>query len=151
MSDNLARSETRSEPHENSGPVQPDITARRSPAAHLVATRWLPGQSGNPAGKPKGGRTRFSDAFFYDIADDWQRGGAEAIERVRNDDPSTYLRVCAALMPREVSIATTRELSEGELESQLSAALALLGGVTIEGVALPAGEPVPVAEADENG
>ena len=112
---------------------------------------WKPGQSGNPRGRPAQARSRWSEAFFQDIADDWQRGGAEAIERVRNDDPSTYLRVCAALMPREVSIATTRELSEGELESQLSAALALLGGVTIEGVALPAGEPAPVPEDGENG
>ena len=149
MSDNLARAETdHGDPRGDRGDPAP--TKHQLPEA-LRKNLWKPGQSGNPRGRQPHARTRWSEAFFLDLADDWQRGGAEAIERVRNDDPSTYLRVCAALMPREVSIATTRELSEGELESQLSAALALLGGVTIEGVALPAGEAPPAAEADENG
>ena len=31
-------------------------------------TRWPPGQSGNPAGKPPGTRTAFSQGFIRDLA-----------------------------------------------------------------------------------
>ena len=37
-------------------------------------TRWPPGQSGNPAGKPPGTRTAFSQDFIRDFALVWARG-----------------------------------------------------------------------------
>ena len=46
-------------------------------------TRWLPGQSGNPAGKPPGTRTAFSQGFIRDFALVWAEKGSEAVRKVR--------------------------------------------------------------------
>jgi Family of unknown function (DUF5681) len=42
-------------------------------------TRWPPGQSGNPAGKPPGTRTAFSQGFIRDFALVWAEEGLEAV------------------------------------------------------------------------
>jgi hypothetical protein len=67
-----------------------------------LAAPWKPGQSGNPAGRPVGSRNKLSDAVFADIKADWDEHGPEAIARVRMTDPSTYFRVVASLMPKDV-------------------------------------------------
>ena len=41
-------------------------------------TRWPPGQSGNPAGKPPGTRTAFSQGFIRDFALVWAEEGLDA-------------------------------------------------------------------------
>jgi hypothetical protein len=46
-------------------------------------TRWPPGQSGNPAGKPPGTRTAFSQGFIRDFALVW----AEECVSAWNKDP----------------------------------------------------------------
>lgn len=66
--------------------------------------RFKPGQSGNPAGRPKGSRSKLAEDFLRDILEAWQRGGAEALERVRKDDPSTFLKVVASILPKEVQL-----------------------------------------------
>ena len=40
-------------------------------------TRWPPGKSGNPAGKPPGTRTAFSQGFIRDFALVWAEEGLE--------------------------------------------------------------------------
>jgi hypothetical protein len=44
-------------------------------------TRWPPGQSGNPAGKPPGTRTAFSQGFIRDFALVWAEEGLEPFAR----------------------------------------------------------------------
>jgi hypothetical protein len=46
-------------------------------------TRWPPGKSGNPAGKPPGTRTAFSQGFIRDFALVWAEEGLEAVRKVR--------------------------------------------------------------------
>ncbi|WP_371180077.1 DUF5681 domain-containing protein [Bradyrhizobium sp. URHA0013] len=68
-----------------------------------VASRWKPGQSGNPLGRPQGTRSKFSEQACADALADWTSNGASVLERVRATDPSTYLRVLpcwrAAVLP----------------------------------------------------
>ena len=45
-------------------------------------TRWPPGKSGNPAGKPPGTRTAFSQGFIRDFALVWAEEGLEAVRKV---------------------------------------------------------------------
>ena len=45
-------------------------------------TRWPPGKSGNPAGKPPGTRTAFSKGFIRDFALVWAEEGLEAVRKV---------------------------------------------------------------------
>jgi hypothetical protein len=44
-------------------------------------TRWPPGQSGNPAGKPPGIRTAFSQGFIRDFALVWTEEGLDAVRK----------------------------------------------------------------------
>lgn len=37
------------------------------------------------------------------MLNDFQVGGIEAIEKVRVDDPSTYIKVIAGILPKEVT------------------------------------------------
>jgi hypothetical protein len=53
-------------------------------------------------GRPKGSRTKLCDAFVKDLAADWQIHGAQTIRVLRVEDPSTYVRIVASLMPKEL-------------------------------------------------
>ena len=70
-------------------------------APWLQPTQWKPGQSGNPAGKPKG-RQHLENQFLADLAADWEDNGREAIRLARIDDPTSYVKVVASLMPKKV-------------------------------------------------
>ena len=65
---------------------------------------WKPGQSGNPAGRPKGSRGKFSDEFINDFYADWIAHGSEAIQQTREKHPSDYLRIAASLLPKHLKL-----------------------------------------------
>jgi hypothetical protein len=50
-------------------------------------TYFKPGQSGNYKGRPKGSRNKLSEAALADLCTDWEKGGAQAIERVPDRGP----------------------------------------------------------------
>ena len=90
-----------------------DDTAAEQPTglpAHLRDDlKFKPGQSGNPAGRPKGSRTKLSEAFFKALADDFEQASAEdkslgalAIATMRADKPNEYAKMIATLMAKEV-------------------------------------------------
>lgn len=66
---------------------------------------WKPGQSGNPAGRPVGARSKFSEMAVANLLDDWATHGTTVLAKVRKDDPSTYLRVAFSIIPKDVQIA----------------------------------------------
>src|SRR5262245_51509442 len=66
---------------------------------------WKPGQSGNPAGRPQGARSRFSETAVANLLEDWTKHGPGVLAKVRADDPSTYLRVAFSIIPKDVQIA----------------------------------------------
>lgn len=55
-------------------------------------------QPGNP-GRPKGTRAKLTESFLKALYADFETYGAEAIQKVRETDPSTYLRVVARIVP----------------------------------------------------
>jgi hypothetical protein len=44
-----------------------------------------------------------SALFVEAMSDDFEKHGAKTIERVRKEDPSTYLKVIASLIPKEIT------------------------------------------------
>ena len=83
---------------------------------------WSKGQSGNPAGRPPGSRNKISEMFLQDLSADWEQHGAEAIAECRRTDVATYVKLAAALIPKEfglvvstASINSIRDLTEEQL------------------------------------
>ena len=68
-------------------------------------TQFKPGQSGNPAGRPKGARSKLSEAFIRALSDDFEVNGTDAIERVRGNKPEAYLGTIAKLMPKLLELS----------------------------------------------
>jgi hypothetical protein len=65
---------------------------------------FQPGQIANPAGRPKGSRNQFAEAFIKDFLADWEAAGPSAIQNCRLEDPAAYLRIAASLVPKEFNI-----------------------------------------------
>jgi hypothetical protein len=62
--------------------------------------RFLTGNSGG--GRRKGSRNKLTERFMDAIADDFAEHGADAIAKVRKDDPIAYLKIVGSLIPREL-------------------------------------------------
>lgn len=102
---------------------------------------WKPGQSGNPAGRPKGARVRFSERFVKDFLADWEEHGAAVIEKVRTEKPDVYLRTATAILPKvqddgdDFDNLTAEELDErlADLEARTAALAATQGAARTPG------------------
>lgn len=83
-----------------------DDTAAQQPGlpAHLRDDlKWKPGQSGNPAGRPKSSRSILQEDFFKALAKHFAENGMAAIEAMHADKPNEYAKMIASLMTKEVT------------------------------------------------
>jgi hypothetical protein len=85
--------------------------------------RWKPGQSGNPAGRPKGARSKLSESFLEALSNDFDTNGIEVIEKVRSSRPHEYLKIVAAVLPKQMQLEDltpnrkAEDLTDNELAS----------------------------------
>jgi Family of unknown function (DUF5681) len=77
-----------------------ETTKPQQRPAHL----WEPGQSGNPAGRPKGSRNKLSEDFVAALYNDFQEHGSAAIAACRAEKPDVYVRIIAGLLPKDVQL-----------------------------------------------
>jgi hypothetical protein len=62
---------------------------------------WFkPGNSG----RPKGARSRLSEAFLKAVADDFEEHGIATLTAMREERPADYIKVIASLMPRDARL-----------------------------------------------
>ncbi len=115
-------------------------------AANLRPFR--PGQSGNPAGRPKSARSKIGERFLQALHADFDDHGEGVIVRVREEEPATYLRLVAALLPKEIEAPPGNPL-EGATRDELIALLAFIREVRAtqqdEDAQLIDGQPLALA------
>lgn len=99
---------------------------RGKPNPHKVSGPGF--QPGNP-GRPLGSRHKISESFLKALHADFETGGVAAIARVRDEDPSTYIRVVASMLPKEVEIKRPlAEMSDDELANAVDLIRAAMAG-----------------------
>lgn len=83
--------------------------------------RFVTGGKPGP-GRPKGSRNKLGESFLGAMLADFDKHGASAIERVREEDPSTYVRVVSSVLPKET--ITKHGLADDMTDEDLDEALA---------------------------
>ena len=58
---------------------------------------------GNP-GRPQGAKNKLQEAFWRDFAGAWEAHGVLALEKVANEDPATFVKIAASVMPKDVGV-----------------------------------------------
>jgi Family of unknown function (DUF5681) len=85
---------------------------------------FKPGQSGNPAGRPKGARSRLSENFLSDLHQCWERRGVAALEACA---PEVLVKVVAGLLPKHVDINARIGVNAASTLANFRAAVTALG------------------------
>ena len=81
-----------------------DNTGREQGAAYSAefeAQKFKPGQSGNPAGRPKSARSKLSENFLKDALEAWEVNGKAALEDMATEKPADFAKMIASLVPKE--------------------------------------------------
>lgn len=102
--------------------MQGDTTPSKAPRKkrntdHLMPA-WKPGQSGNPAGRPKGSRNKLGEAFIEALLADFTKAlsegtlGTEAIKAMREEKPNEYAKMIASLLPKEIEANVNMGIGE---------------------------------------
>ena len=100
------------------GETTPKSAAKRG--EHLTPP-WKPGESGNPAGRPKGSKHVFGEAFWRDLANEWHRRGAQVLQELEDVE---FARIAAQKAPTVI---------EAEVDLRVSGWLGILHGTDGDG------------------
>ena len=83
---------------------------------HLREYAWKQGEGGNARVRTEGTRRKIQAKFLKELCEDFDLYGRTAIQCARMLDPVAYVKVVAALLPKEVEVLRPLEgLSDDEL------------------------------------
>ena len=86
---------------------------------------FRPGVSGNPAGRPRGARSKLSENFLADLRDVWERRGKAALEACAEEQPDVLIKVIASLLPKSIDINVAVDVAD--FATKFHTACAMLG------------------------
>ena len=71
----------------------------------------------------QGPTERLGEAFLAALHEDFEKHGAATVQKVREERPHEYLKIIAGILPKELSVNTSRldELSDHELAAGIAA------------------------------
>jgi len=74
-------------------------------------------------GRPKRARNKLAENFLADMLADWEKHGVAAIEHVRENDTTQYLKVVAGILPKELNVKVNDfdDLTDDQLARQFAA------------------------------
>lgn len=100
-----------------------------------IGIPFKPGQSGNPAGRPKGARNKLQEDFLKDVHEAWEAKGKQAIDEMIADKPGDFVKMVAGLMPKEatININDHSEMTDDELAERVRALAAQLAPFLVDG------------------
>jgi hypothetical protein len=80
-------------------------------------------------GRPKGSRNLLQRAFIQALAKDFEEHGEGVIRIVRIEEPATYLKVIASILPKEflVEAREIEHMSDEDIRAALDAISRLAG------------------------
>ena len=74
------------------------------------ATQFKAGNSGGP-GRPKGSKNRIAESYLQDLYEHYLEEGKAAIKRVCEERPDVYIKLIAQLIPRDLDIKHSGDVS----------------------------------------
>jgi hypothetical protein len=73
------------------------------------STKFQPGQSGNPAGRPVGSRNKLSEQFIGDLQELWAEQGPSILQRVADEHPEKLLAAMVQVLPKDFQITVDQQ------------------------------------------
>ena len=90
------------------------IESQRADGRDQATGQFIKGYRGG--GRPKGARNRVGERFLEDLQVTWERRGIEALEKCAIEEPGTFCKIVASLLPKDVNLNIG--INWGELHSR---------------------------------